>query len=375
MLLGFAFTKFFKFPSWVTAALAFNNTTSMPLLLVQSLDSTGILKSILMGESDSSSAAVDRAKSYFLVNAMVSNSLTFALGPRMLNGQEEDAPEQERKEENEDANGNDVERGNDDHEASEEEEIEQNERTTLLPSSAVRSGHQILFKASSRVHSWTERLPKWARETLDILQSFINAPVIGTLIGAIIGLVPVLHKAFFADTFSGGIFNAWLTSSIKNIGDLFASLQIIVVGVKLASAMRKTKNSEGDEETGSVPWIALIFVTLVRFIIWPVISISIVYGLAKRTGVLDDDPVLWFAMMLMPVGPPAMKLMALAEVNGSNEAEKMSVAKFLTVSACAFGKTTLCHSKANRRQISYLISPLICFSVVGSLKASEAVIG
>ncbi|MCJ1364056.1 hypothetical protein MMC16_003165 [Acarospora aff. strigata] len=48
-----------------------------------------------------------------------------------------------------------------------------------------------------------------------------------------------------------------------------------------------------------------------------------------------------------------MKLTALADVNGSNETEKLSIAKFLT--------------------ISYAISPLICFAVVGSLKASEAV--
>lgn len=37
-------------------------------------------------------------------------------------------------------------------------------------------------------------------------------------------------------------------------------------------------------------------------------------------------------MMLMPTGPPAMKLTALADVNGSNLKEKLSIAKFLTVS-------------------------------------------
>ena len=40
---------------------------------------------------------------------------------------------------------------------------------------------------------------------------------------------------------------------------------------------------------------------------------------------------LWFAMMLMPTGPSAMKLTALADVAGSNEGEKMSIAKFLCV--------------------------------------------
>jgi len=69
-----------------------------------------------------------------------------------------------------------------------------------------------------------------------------------------------------------------------------------------------------------------------RFIIWPAISISVIYAFASKTNLLDQDPILWFAMMLMPTGPPAMKLTALADVSGSGEAEKMSIAKFLCVS-------------------------------------------
>ena len=41
---------------------------------------------------------------------------------------------------------------------------------------------------------------------------------------------------------------------------------------------------------------------------------------------------LWFIMMLMPTGPPALNLTSLAEVNGSNEEEKMSIARLLCVS-------------------------------------------
>jgi len=37
-------------------------------------------------------------------------------------------------------------------------------------------------------------------------------------------------------------------------------------------------------------------------------------------------------MMLMPTGPPALKLTALADCNGASDKEKMSIAKFLTVS-------------------------------------------
>lgn len=57
--------------------------------------------------------------------------------------------------------------------------------------------------------------------------------------------------------------------------------------------------------------------------------------------------------MILPSGPSATKLTALADVSGADEDEKMSIAKFVT--------------------ISYMISPIICFAFVGSLKATLAV--
>lgn len=63
------------------------------------------------------------------------------------------------------------------------------------------------------------------------------------------------------------------------------------------------------------------------------ISISLIYLVASRTSWLSQDPMLWFTMMLMPTGPPALKLTALAEVDGSSEDEKLSIAKFLCVSS------------------------------------------
>ena len=69
----------------------------------------------------------------------------------------------------------------------------------------------------------------------------------------------------------------------------------------------------------------------------------------SNTNLLGDDPVLWFVLMLLPTGPPATKLTAMADVSGADEEDKMAIAKFLAA--------------------SYAISPLICFAVVGSLKA------
>lgn len=346
MAIGILGVKILKLPQWVTPAVAFNNTTSLPLLLIQSLDATGILSSLVNGD-ESTSDAIQRAKSYFLVCAIVGNSMTFALGPRLMDA--ENAPddqEQSRKEADED----EAEQGQE-HNGEGEEGGDENEQTSLLPRT-VRDAHTQAYNQSyhhGKKH-W-DRLHPNARRGLGFLADFFNAPLIGALIGALIGLVPPLHRAFFNNQENGGFFNAWLTSSISNIGDLFASLQVVVVGVTLSSSLRKLKRGE---HSGHVPIPATLFIIFVRFIFWPIISVAFIWLLTTKTKLLSDDPILWFAMMLMPTGPPAMKLVAMAEVSGAGEEEKMATSKLLA--------------------ITYAVTPLICFAVVGALKASQAAI-
>jgi predicted permease len=256
IVIGVVATRLLKLPSWTAPALAFNNTTSLPLLLIQSLDATGILDSILR-DGDSTSDAVSRAQSYFLINAMVSNSLTFALGPRLLKPGDEDAPDGD--DEHNDGDDADGENRQADGEIIDEE-------TSLLP-----HHHVIMFNRASKKgyqhgkERWAN-LPSWAQTTLDFIFQFANAPLIGAAVGAVIGLTPPLHKLFFSQFNDGGYLNAWLTTSIKNIGDLFASLQIIVVGVKLSKSLRLMKRGE---ESGPFSWTAFLFITFVRFIMWP----------------------------------------------------------------------------------------------------------
>jgi predicted permease len=252
---------------------------------------------------------------------MVSNSLTFALGPRLLNGQEEDSPDVAPEKDDEDQEA--AERG------SLDEHQRENEETSLLPNTVVRPGVEAAYRTQKKLGKYYSHLSPRSQKTLDFLYQFWNPPLVGAVIGGIVGLVPALHTLFFSKPQQGGYLNAWLTSSIKNVGDLFASLQVVVVGVKLSQAMLRYKKGE---QSGSVPWKPFTIITVVRFVIWPLISIPLVFVLASKTSLLSDDPILWFAMMLMPAGPPAMKLTALADVSGAEDEEKMSIAKFLTVS-------------------------------------------
>jgi hypothetical protein len=58
--------------------------------------------------------------------------------------------------------------------------------------------------------------------------------------------------------------------------------------------------------------------------------------LAKDSTILGSDPMLWFTMMLMPTGPPAMKLITMVEVSDADEEDEHKIAKLLTVSYLSF---------------------------------------
>lgn len=336
-------------PDWTTVALMFNNTTSYPLLLIAALDQTGILRSLIVTD-ESTAAAVGRAKSYFLVFATVSSCLTFAVGPRLIDSEhaaDEDkhAGEDEASEVGEDSD-------------SLEPAVETTEQTNLLdrrgsfvhftnpfqqnsffPSTrkqsvAIRPPSGFNRRASMVPKKHWRRLGPRAKWWLLFISDFFNAPLLGAIVGVIIGLIPPLHRAFFNDTYEGGIFTAWLTSSWQNIGGLFVPLPVVVAGVSLYTSMREARNS--NDTTTSLPWIPVTFILVMRFVIWPVASIALIYALVVKTNILGPDPMLWFAMMLMPTGPPAMKLITLVQVSDAAGADETNIAKLLTVGGLSF---------------------------------------
>lgn len=201
MLLGAVLTRLLKLPSWVTPAISFNSTTSLPLLLIQSLSSAGILKTLLMSDTDTTSAALKRGTSYFLVAAIVSNSLSFSLGPRLLDHEETSDPDHaEGKPQLQVKNSPDgAQRGQQDAQANGHTDTEATEDTSLLPEYTVRRGAEAQehgYRKGKRV--WDKLGPK-TRSTLDLLYGFLNAPLLGAVVGAVIGLTPPLHRAFFDD--------------------------------------------------------------------------------------------------------------------------------------------------------------------------------
>jgi predicted permease len=329
-------------PNWITAAIMFNNTTSYPLLLIMSLDETGILSGLITTD-EPTSQAVERAKSYFLVFSTISSCLTFAIGPRLIdNEQAPDPPDKESI----DGDDDEVENGDESGNPREpyDARLTSDENTSLLQRTTAGRRESIFLQPSRNpsvaleprkhrrplgfsIQRWMSLHPR-IQWTLLFLYDFLNAPLIGAVLGATIGLIPALQRAFFNDTADGGIFSAWLTTSLKSVGQVFVPLPVVIAGVSLYNAHER---STQQGLSIPYPWTITIFTLVVRFLIWPVISIATIYGLAKHTNIVGTDPMLWFTLMLMPTGPPAMKLTALLQVSDASEEDESKVAKLLTV--------------------------------------------
>lgn len=235
---GIVVTKTLRLPSWVTPAMAFNNSTSLPLLLVTSLAATGVLKPLT---GDDLGGAIDRVKSYFLVNSMVSNTLTFVLGPMLIGGNHDGGGGDRRNHRGEDAHGG------------------ADEETSLLPHPVANTNNA----AGGRLGSAFRTLHPRVRGFLLLFAPMATPPLLGAVLAAIVGLVPALHRAFFADMQDGGWLHAWLTSSLKNVGELFTALQMFVVGSELY------KSIDRKEKVGRIPKTGLGLLFAVRFVMWP----------------------------------------------------------------------------------------------------------
>ncbi|KAL3435496.1 auxin efflux carrier [Aspergillus tetrazonus] len=352
ILLARLASKLLRLPEWVTPASAFNNTTSLPLLLLQSLEGVGSLK-VIVKDGESISDAVARAQSYFLLCGVISKTIGYIVGPTMLTS--------EQDERDEDDSGSVEDAPYSDPYASTADE-----ESPLLNSHGRVQKRQDTSIVSGKIRRWTKKavfvFPKYLGQKIFKPDTpMADIAIICTLIGSVLGLVPQLHKAFFNSYEDGGIFNAWLTSSIKNIGKLFTTLQIFIVGCELGVSFEKMKKANGDGDgdgsggqSSNPGWKEILTIFLIRLVIWPALSISIIYGLAKKTTLLRSDPILWFSMMLMPAGPPALVIQGLAELAKASETQKMTIAKTLT--------------------IMYMLSPCISFTITGALKACQGVV-
>ena len=255
-----------------------------------------MLSSLLMSEDDTSADALERAKSYFLVSAVVSNTLTFGSRPSMMKGYEEGVPDhvygngknaspsqadrirdpergervqsqgEEDSHQQSDNTAEEESNAGTDEDSEEEENRHRSHQTSLLPDPIDQEGGNLGNRVRERSRQCFDKLPRPLRLIIPSVCKFLNPPFFGAVIGVVLGLTPFLHRLFFNSTGQGGYFSAWLTSSIRNIGELFVALQMVVVGAKLSVSLQKLKRGES---SGPLPWRLIVLVTIVRFILWP----------------------------------------------------------------------------------------------------------
>lgn len=260
---------------------------------------------MIIQDGDSVAEAIARAQSYFLLCGVISKTIGYAVGPAMLKGGDgvgdgdgdDDADDRNRDGDvedrqdgfgNENENGN--ENGNDDSGTNHADE-----EMPLLHGRAQNQKYSSLGCFSTRMKRWASdavyNLPNRLKQS--VLAPFdtpmADVAIICTLVGAVLGLVPQLHKAFFNTYEEGGIFNAWLTSSIKNIGKLFTTLQIFIVGCELGVSFEKMSSSNCDDGARSTissnPGVkAILTIFLIRLVVWPACVFSLAYCCCDGDG-------------------------------------------------------------------------------------------
>lgn len=170
--------------------------------------------------------------------------------------------------------------------------------------------------------SWVfKAIPKPPRNSLlsrawRFIHQFLNPAVVAAVIAVIIGVIPSTHWFFFKYSVMATSF----TPSISSLGELYPALQLFALGSKLTATpeipTRKT---------------TIFLITFVRFLIAPIISIGTVWLMITFApkNIWPQDRLLNFVLMIVPVGPPAITLAAVAEIAGVTPSELTSISRML----------------------------------------------
>ncbi|KAI0812764.1 membrane transport protein-domain-containing protein [Irpex lacteus] len=317
-LVGWLGQKVFRTPYWVIVASGRPNSSALPLLLLQSLESTGILN-VLGSPGEDSSKLLDRGKSYILLNVVIQQSITFQIAPAVLkldDGKHQDEEQgpasltpavrkpagrlnpvvQDRERVGLLQNYDGISYGG----------RGQGEEEGDFPAAlaAIEDQPDIHWPRSIGV------LEKPVKATLD----WMSAPLIGAVIALLLGIIPPLHKLFFTE--ESAVYSS-LTQAVENLGELYVALQMFVVGTQLA-LLPGVKPS----------FKATTFSMLVRFLLMPGVSLLFVWATAGR-GWYVDDKLVWFLLVLIPSGPSAM---VLANVSELVDVDQGPIAGYLTIS-------------------------------------------
>ncbi|KAF8515708.1 hypothetical protein BU17DRAFT_51541, partial [Hysterangium stoloniferum] len=290
------FKSKFSFPLWIIPSCMFNNTITLMLLMLDNLGTLGAFDDIV-GENNRSQA-IRRAKAYFLLNALVHSLIKFSIAPKLMSTLA----------------------------------IPVEVTSTLIDPGSTEPDHLGNHNTEEMPLLSTSSLPRASYDNVwRKIRETVNPPLLGALLAFIIGVIPLLRHMFLE---KGGIFTSTLTQSIQKMGNIYATIQLFVVGAQ------PTKKS--------LPKFALVYLLSYRFILMPIFSISVISALRHwQPDVLLKDPIFDFALMIAPVGPTTSTMAAVSQIANLSEDDTSLVASMLT--------------------ISYIVSPLISVPIASAV--------
>ncbi|KAF7968116.1 hypothetical protein HWV62_31983 [Athelia sp. TMB] len=351
--LGWAGQKVLGLEHWTILAAGRANSNALPLLLLESLKSTGVLDMFDMEGSNT----LQRARTIVLLNSIVQEIITFALGPRLL---AMDSTKPSRPDTPDDAlrpgaaphalGLPTVQDHEHDHEhvgllddISDDGEEDDEERNihgaadrlaSAAPHAVPAKAARVLGIERAGKSAPAKLVKKHSAKVWSAAKAWMNPALVGGIVALILGIVPPFHYAFFAKE---GVFTHTITKAAENLGGLFGALQMFTLGATLAL----TPSSLSAKPT--------IWVLLVRYIFMPAISMGLVFATAGH-GWYDSDGLMWFLLILVPSGPSALLLLSVAQQVGVDEGP---VAGFLIV--------------------AYLCAPLMAFVCSLGMQVVESV--
>jgi auxin efflux carrier family protein len=237
---------------FVAAGVIFQNTTSLPIALIQSIASTKAI-TLLMREDDTPGVATSRGISFILIASLLSNLFRYSVGTWLFN---DPNPKQINESDNEDG--------------------ELPDTTPLLTSTPRR--RQITGMAVSGWHR--------ARE-------IFNPPLLAAIVSLIVGITPPLKHLFFSQD---GVFYSSLTATIRQLGQACIPMVMITLGAELYTLPRDTSSSTKEMVTAII---------ILKMLVMPILGGAAVLSLRQW---VTDDPMLLFILILLAASPTGMIL-------------------------------------------------------------------
>ncbi|KAF8583386.1 hypothetical protein K439DRAFT_59872 [Ramaria rubella] len=305
------FKSVFPFPRWIIPCCMYNNVITLTLLMIETLGSTGALDGII-GDPTAIPDALRRAKIYCLINALVYNLTKFSIAPKMMSSSFK-SDEQPFSEESALRSASSY--------RPEFPERLASERTPLI-SNTSQEGRGSLVGQSM----WEQA------------KKLLNPPLLAAVVAIFVGIIPALHQMFLN---KDGAFTGSLTQSIQRLGNVYTAVQILVVGSQLYAGSERST-------TKKLPKFAMIYLLTFRFVLMPAFSILLISSIRRwQPDLFLKDPMLDFALMIAPIGPPGVSIAAVAEIANLSDEDNAIIARMLTV--------------------SYLVTPLISLPIAAAL--------